>query len=589
MAGELNTDGIENALVILGAAGIVIPAFARVRINPIVGFLLVGVLVGPFGLGALAADFPWLKWITISSSEEISPIGDYGIILLLFSIGLELSFRRLWKMRRTVFVLGPAELFGSALLIAFGLLMFDHSLPSAVGLGLALALSSTALVVPIAGTQSAVGRRALGMLLFEDVAIVPIIFLLGALAPKAATGSLDGLFTVLWEGALVVAVMLILGRFLLPYLFGQAARTKSPELFLAASLLVVIIASLATSAVGLSPIFGALIAGLLIAETDYRHEVEVITAPFKGLALGVFLISIGMQIDLNFVAANWPLLAAAITGVILVKSVVTGGLLKLAGARTGTATETGLLMASPSETTLIVLAAASAAQLISAETANFWQVATAIGLTITPILARVGHDMAKRIELGESKPLPEQVTSDPSRAVIVGFGRVGRLIADMLVTHNQPYVAVEASIDAVTSARRKGYNVMFGDVSRTEVLEKLDIGNSKALILTMDEPVLTARIVKRIRSAFPDLTIISRARDADHAAELYRAGVTDAVPETLESSLQLSEAVLVDLGIPMGFVIASIHDKRDEFRRLIKDQGGLDEAPRLKTGSAEKA
>lgn len=589
MAGELNTDGIENALVILGAAGIVIPAFARVRINPIVGFLLVGVLVGPFGLGALAGDFPWLKWITISSSEEISPIGDYGIILLLFSIGLELSFRRLWKMRRTVFVLGPAELFGSALLIAFGLLMFNHSLPSAVGLGLALALSSTALVVPIAGTQSAVGRRALGMLLFEDVAIVPIIFLLGALAPKAATGSLDGLFTVLWEGALVVAVMLILGRFLLPYLFGQAARTKSPELFLAASLLVVIIASLATSAVGLSPIFGALIAGLLIAETDYRHEVEVITAPFKGLALGVFLISIGMEIDLNFVAANWPLLAAAITGVILVKSLVTGGLLKLAGARTGTATETGLLMASPSETTLIVLAAASAAQLISAETANFWQVATAIGLTITPILARVGHDMAKRIELGESKPLPEQVTSDPSRAVIVGFGRVGRLIADMLVTHNQPYVAVEASIDAVTSARRKGYNVMFGDVSRTEVLEKLDIGNSKALILTMDEPVLTARIVKRIRSAFPDLTIISRARDADHAAELYRAGVTDAVPETLESSLQLSEAVLVDLGIPMGFVIASIHDKRDEFRRLIKDQGGLDEAPRLKTGSAEKA
>ncbi|TSB04351.1 cation:proton antiporter [Sphingorhabdus contaminans] len=589
MAGELQTEGLSNALVILGAAGVVIPAFARVRINPIVGFLLVGVLVGPFGLGSLAAQFPWLRWITISDIEEISPIGDYGIILLLFTIGLELSFRRLWKMRRMVFVLGPAELFTSSLLIALGLSFLDYNWGSAIGLGLALALSSTALVVPIAGTQSAVGRRALGMLLFEDLAIVPIIFILGALAPQATGGSWSGLFTVLVEGALVVGLMLILGRFLLPYLFGQAARTKSPELFLAASLLVVIIASLATSAVGLSPIFGALIAGLLIAETDYRHEVEVIIAPFKGLALGVFLITIGMQIDLNFIRENWSLLAAAVSGIILVKAFVTGGLLKIAGARTGTATETGLLMSSPSETTLIVLAAASAAQLISAETATFWQAATAIGLTITPILARIGHDMAKRIELRESEPPPAVAASQVERAIIVGFGRVGMLIADMLNKHDLPYVAVEANIDAVTSARRRGYEVMFGDVSRPEVLEKLDIANAKALIITMDEPVLAARIVKRVRTDFPELTIISRARDADHAAELYRAGVSDAVPETLESSLQLSEAVLVDLGIPMGFVIASIHDKRDEFRRIIMEQGGLEKAPTLKLRTTERS
>lgn len=589
MAGELQTEGISNALVILGAAGVVIPAFARVRINPIVGFLLVGVLVGPFGLGALAAQFPWLRWITISDIDEISPLGDYGIILLLFTIGLELSFRRLWKMRSLVFVLGPAELFTSSLLIALGLSFLDYSWGSSVGLGLALALSSTALVVPIAGTQSAVGRRALGMLLFEDLAIVPIIFILGALAPKAAGGSWDGLLTVLTEGALVVGLMLVLGRFLLPYLFGQAARTKSPELFLAASLLVVIISSLATSAVGLSPIFGALIAGLLIAETDYRHEVEVITAPFKGLALGVFLITIGMQIDLNFIRNNWSMLAAAVSGIIIVKALVTGGLLKIAGARTGTATETGLLMSSPSETTLIVLAAASAAQLISAETATFWQAATAIGLTITPILARIGHDMAKRIELRESEPPPAVAPALVERAIIVGFGRVGVLIADMLGKHDLPYVAVEANIDAVTSARRRGYDVMFGDVSRPEVLEKLDIANAKALIITMDDPVLAARIVKRVRTDFPELTIISRARDADHAAELYRAGVSDAVPETLESSLQLSEAVLVDLGIPMGFVIASIHEKRDEFRRIIMEQGGLDEAPKLKLRTTERS
>jgi monovalent cation:H+ antiporter-2, CPA2 family len=197
--------------------------------------------------------------------------------------------------------------------------------------------------------------------------------------------------------------------------------------------------------------------------------------------------------------------------------------------------------------------------------------------------------MAKRIELQESEPPPAVAPAQVERAIIVGFGRVGILIADMLGKHDLPYVAVEANIDAVTSARRRGYDVMFGDVSRPEVLEKLDIANAKALIITMDEPVLAARIVKRVRIDFPELTIISRARDADHAAELYRAGVSDAVPETLESSLQLSEAVLVDLGIPMGFVIASIHEKRDEFRRIIMEQGGLEEAPKLKLRTTERS
>jgi CPA2 family monovalent cation:H+ antiporter-2 len=423
------------------------------------------------------------------------------------------------------------------------------------------------------------------MLLFEDLAIVPIIFLLGALSPIGQGGSWDTLFATLWQGALVVAGMLLLGWLLLPRLFGQAARTKSPELFLSASLLVVIAASLATSAVGLSPIVGALIAGLLIAETDYQSEVETITAPFRGLALGVFLISIGMQIDLGFVANNWPYLVAAIAGVIFVNALVTGALLKFSGARTGVATETGLLMASPSETTLIVLGAASTAAIIDPETAKFWQVATALGLTFTPILARIGRDVARRIELRGQQSLAESPPSEVPRAVIIGFGRVGQLIADMLTRHQQPYMAVESDIDAVLAARRSGYHVIFGDITRHDALTRLELASATALILTMDEPVLTARIVKRVRAQLPDLKIVARARDADHAAELYRAGASDAVPETLESSLQLSEAVLVDLGVPMGPVIASIHEKRDEFRRAIMDAGGLNTAPTLKSMS----
>lgn len=586
MAAEIYTDGLSDLVVILGAAGIVIPAFARFRVTPVIGFILVGILVGPMGLGALVDQYPPLQWVTISRPDSIHPIGEYGIILLLFSIGLELSFRRLWKMRRLVFGVGAAQLFGAGLVIAAGLYQFGYGATASIGIGIALALSSTALVLPIAGTHSAVGKSALAMLLFEDLAIVPIIFVLGALAPKAGDGSWEGLFTVLWQGGLVIAAMLVIGRFLLPRLFGQAARTKSPELFVSVSLLVVIVASLVTGAVGLSPIVGAIIAGLLIAETDYQNEVEVMTAPFKGLALGVFLISVGMQIDLGFVADNWPALVGAVAGVVIIKALVTASLLKLNGARTGTATETGVLMGSPSETTLIVLGAAGAAQIIDSATINFWQVATAIGLTITPILARIGHDMATRLEMRESDDAAYEndATTDP-RTVIIGFGRVGKLVADMLIIHGQPYIAVESDIDAVAAARRKGYKILFGDISRPETLDRLNLAYARALILTMDQPVLAEHIVKRVRSWLPEITIVARARDPDHAARLYQAGASDAVPETLESSLQLSEAVLVDLGVAMGPVIASIHDKRDEFRRQIKEAGGLDEAPKLKLTS----
>lgn len=588
MAAELNTDGLENALIILGAAGIVIPAFARLRITPIIGFLLVGILVGPMGLGALANEYPWLKWVTIYDTEGVARIGEFGIILLLFSIGLELSFRRLWKMRRQVFGLGAAELFGGAALIGAALFAVGYSPTEAIGLGLALSLSSTALVLPIAGTTSSVGKPAFAMLLFEDLAIVPIIFVLGVLGPQAASGAgWDGLVTLVWQGLAVIIAMLVAGRFLLPPLFGQAARTKSPELFISATLLVVILSSLATAAVGLSPIVGALIAGLLIAETDYRGEVETVVQPFKGLALGVFLISIGMQIDLGYVLAYWHGLAAAIVVVLAINAAVVGGLLKMAGARSGVAAETGLLMSSPSETTLIVLGAASAAAIIDPETAKFWQVATAIGLLITPILARVGHDISRRIEVRSSGLALEEADADSSeqRTIIIGFGRVGQLVADMLEVHGQPYLAVENNVDAVVSARREGYRILFGDVAKPHTLDRLNLAKAKALVLTMNDPVLAEKTVKRIRADYPDLTIIARARDADHAAGLYLAGASDAVPETLESSLQLSEAVLVDLGIAMGPVIASIHEKRDEFRRAIKDGAALDEAPRLKLRS----
>ena len=255
-------------------------------------------------------------------------------------------------------------------------------------------MSSTALVLPISGTQSPVGRAALAMLLFEDLALVPMLFLIGA-AGGAAASSLG---RVAVEGTLVIVAILVVGRFVLPALFAQAARSKKPELFLAISLLVVILAATVTASVGLSPILGALVAGLVIAETDYRSEVEVVTEPFKGLALGVFLITVGMRIDVGALLGDWPELLGALAAVLLVKALVTGVLLRMAGARPGVAAETGLLMASPSETTLIVLGAAGVAGILSAETVAFWSAATAIGLTITPLLASLGRFAARRVD-----------------------------------------------------------------------------------------------------------------------------------------------------------------------------------------------
>jgi monovalent cation:H+ antiporter-2, CPA2 family len=295
-----------------------------------------------------------------------------------------------------------------------------------------------------------------------------------------------------------------------------------------------------------------------------------------------------MRLDLAFVLANWAPLLAATVLVMVVKVAVTTGLLKLSGARTGTATETGVLMASPSETTLIVLGVAGSAGLISSTTAGFWTTVTALGLTLTPLLAKAGQISSRQIEKRERRETQHDVAIDEEGpgTVVIGFGRVGRTVADMLRRHGVPYIGVDADIDTVNAARRQGYVVMFGDVTRTELVDQLQLGHAKALVLTMDDPVLTVRLTKRVRSWVPSLPIIARARDAAHAAELYKAGASDAVPETLESSLQLSEAVLVDVGIAVGPVIASIHEKRDEMRKAIKEAGGLDREPRLRRARA---
>ena len=568
--------GLSDALVILGAAGIVIPAFARLKISPIIGFILVGVIAGPSGLGALTGQYPWLNAITINDRDAIEPFAEFGIIMLLFAIGLELSFRRLIAMRKSVFGVGAAEMLGNATLIGIVLLLMGNSPTASALLGLALSMSSTALVLPISGTRSPVGRAAFSMLLFEDLALVPLVIVFASIG---GAGGPAELLDIAWKAVLLIAAMLIAGRLLLPPLFAQAARTKSPELFQAVSLLTVILASLATSAIGLSPIIGALIAGVLIAETEYHNEVEVITAPLRGLALGVFLITVGMSLHIGTILNNWVQVIVALTVVLLIKTLVTGSLLRIAGSRLGVAAETGLLMSSPSETTLILLGAGAGAGLINPDAASFWLVVTAIGLTITPLLAELGRRVARRVDRGSAEAVDRGAAA--GKTVIFGFGRVGQMVADMLSEHGQPYLAVENDIDSVLAAREESYDVLYGDVGRRELVEKLDLAQAAALVLTMDDPVLVVRLARQLRQEYADLPIIARARDTGHAARLYKAGVTDAVPETLEASLQLSEAVLVDIGLAMGPVIASIHEKRSQLRAEIMEKGEMAEEPSL--------
>lgn len=583
----LSADILSNALVILGAAGIVIPAFARLRISPVIGFILVGIAVGPHGLGALVDEYPWLAYVTITDEAAIAPFAEFGIVMLLFSIGLELSFRRLWALRQKVFGIGAGELFGGAIAITIALMAFGEPWASAIGLGFALTLSSTALVLPISGTTGKVGQNAFAMLLFEDLAIVPIIFALALLAPTPQADPVGGFITLLWQSAAMVAALALVGWFLLPRLFAQAARAKNPELFLSASLLVVILAALATASVGLSPIVGALLAGLMIAETEYHGEVEAITAPFKGLALGVFLITVGMSVDVMEVAANWPTVLGAVAGILLIKAVVTGVLLRFAKVRAGTAAEVGILMASPSETTLIVLGAAVAAGVVAADTAAFWQLITAIGLTITPLLAKAGRIVARRIDGTHADD--DLGTDGQPLVLIVGFGRVGQIIADMLSRHDKRYLAIEADIDAVARARSHGYKVRYGDAARGRFLDRFGAVTLSGVVLTMDDPVQQLQLTRAIRERYPDIPIVTRARDAGEAAALYRAGANDAVPEALEGSLQMAEALLVDIGVAVGPVIASIHEHRAEVRRAIMESGDLDEEPRPRAGARRAA
>lgn len=560
----------QDVMVVLGAAGLVIPAFAALRISPVVGFILVGILVGPHLLGGLAAAHPWLDHITISSAETLAAPAEMGIALLLFALGLELSLERLRTMRRLVFGLGAAQLFASAAALALllALLPLGLSAGAIAALAAGLALSSTAVGLQMLSASgrlgSQAGRTAFGILLFQDIAIAPLLLLFRA---GTATG---GFAASIATSFLAIGVLILAGRLLLSPLFLQAARTRRPELFLAASLVVLIASAAIAAAAGLSPAVGALIAGIMLAETEYRRQVEAAIAPFQGLLLGVFLIWVGMQLDLAAVMAQPLLIIGAVAAVLAIKALVLLVILRRSGRGRGVAAHVALLLAAPSETSLILLGAATAAGLLSGAIADTALLVTGLSLAIAPLLGLAGQRLEQRLEHHAEETMADMPAAPGGRTIIIGFGRVGRLVAAMLDAHHQPYLAIDSDPDEVARLRRAGRPVVYGDARRPELLDAIGLDTARAIVLTIDAAQSLDTLVRLIRERRPDLCIVARARDADHAARLYGLGVTDAVPETVESSLQLAEALLVDLGVPMGPVIASIHEKRAELRGRIQ-------------------
>jgi CPA2 family monovalent cation:H+ antiporter-2 len=567
MALPLESTAFKDVVVVLGAAGLVIPAFAALRISPVVGFILFGIVAGPFGLGALVGIQPGLYFITISNPAALAAPAEMGVALLLFALGLELSAERLRTMRHLVFGLGSAQLLVCTLGLALLLLPFALGTVETLVLAIAMALSSTAVGLQMLSANgrmgSQAGRTAFGILLLQDIAIAPVLLLFGA---GSAAG---GFVPALAIGLLAIGVIAVAGRLLVPALFLQAARTRRSELFLAASLVVLIGGASIANAAGLAPAVGALVAGIMLAETDYRRQIEAAIAPFQGLLLGVFLIWVGMQLDLAAIAADPLLILGGVLAVCLLKSGILYWLLQRFGRGRGVAAHIALLLAAPSETSLILLAAATAGGLLAADVATTALLVTGLSLAIAPLLGLVGQRL-------ESRFGPDRGTGDtlealvPGRTIIIGYGRVGRLVATMLEAHGQPYLAVESDPDEVIRLRRAGKPVIYGDARRPELLDSLGLDSARAVVLTIDAAQSLDTLVRLIRDRHPGLCVVARARDADHARRLYAKGVTDAVPETVESSLQLAEAVLVDLGVPMGLVIASVHEKRAELRRRIE-------------------
>ena len=572
---------LKDFVVFLGAAGLVAPLFHRARIGAVLGFLLIGLVVGPFGLGRLVGDYPWIRYLTIEDRARVAPFAELGVVFLVFLIGIELSFARLWTLRRFVLGIGSAQFFLSAILIGATVAATGVGTTPAAVLGLCLAMSSTAIVIQLLEEQgragSSAGSIAISVLLFQDL-MVPLVLFGTELLGRGGSGLALSLGAALLQAAAAVAGIGLLGYYLVRPLFRFAAQTGSREFILAITLLTVIGMASATGHFGLSTALGAFFAGLLLAETEYRHQIEIDLAPVKGLLLGLFFITVGMTVDL---AAAWErisLILAAVTVLLLLKSAVLYFVCRLFGVPLAVAAEIGILLAQAGEFGFVIIGLAGNNGAIPPDVAQTATVVVGLSMMVTPLCARGASWLGARLQRVDNKwEMPSRGAAEITDHVVIGgFGRVGQTIARLLEAENVPVVALDTDGDLVTEQRRAGRPVFFGDAGRREFLERAGAARARAFVVTVNAPRAAERMVAAARRVCPEAPTLARAANPHHAMRLLKLGAVNVIPEATEASLQLAARLLEVLGLPDDIVEHRIEETREQelgrLRAAIQEQ-----------------
>ncbi len=552
---------LTYGLMYLSAAVLAVPLAKALGLGSIIGYLAAGIAIGPWGLGL------------VSNVQDILHFAEFGVVLMLFLVGLELQPSRLWAMRRPIFGTGSAQVLGcAAVLFAAGWLA---GLPWRISLvaALGLALSSTAIALQVLAERNLMrtssGQAGFSILLFQDVAAIPILALLPLLGAAAGAGDDHSAGEVLLEALKIVGVIgaiVLGGRLLLRPLLRWIAKSRTPEIFTAASLLLVVSIAYLMVMVGLSMALGAFLAGVLLADSEYRSELEADIEPFKGLLLGLFFIAVGMSIDFGVLMRSPWLMAGILLGFLALKAVVIYTLAKVAGVPYQERPVFTLLLAQGGEFAFVVFQAAAGAQVFSAETASLLIGAVALSMLISPLLlVLIDRALLRRYAQLKTATPPEQEISEPQEApvIIAGFGRYGQIVARVMLSQDIPTTVLDHSVEILEIARAFGYRVFYGDATRLDLLRIAGAEHARVLVVAVDDPEQSLKIVTLARKHFPQLQVVARARDLTHWNKLRDLGVTLVQRELFESSLASARTVL-EL---MGLSTAEASTFTDRFRK----------------------
>ncbi|CAM3804964.1 glutathione-regulated potassium-efflux system protein KefB [Rahnella bruchi] len=546
-------------LLFLFAAVVAVPVAQRLGIGAVLGYLLAGIAIGPWGLGF------------IRDVDEILHFSELGVVFLMFIIGLELNPGKLWALRRQIFGVGAGQVILTALVLGGLLYLTKFSWQAAVIGGIGLAMSSTAMALQLMRdkgmTRNEGGQLGFAVLLFQDIAVIPAL----ALIPILAGGS-EGSNN--WEmiGLKVLAFggMLIGGRYLLRPIFRLIVASGVREVFTAAALLVVLGSALFMDTLGFSMALGTFIAGILLAESEYQHELEIAIEPFKGLLLGLFFISVGMALNLGVLYTHILLVLAGVIILVTVKGAVLYGLSRIFGLRTSVRLQFSAVLSQGGEFAFVLFSAAGAQKVISSSQLSLLLVVVTLSMMTTPLLMQwVDRILVRRYNDGEESDEKHFVQDDEPQVIIVGFGRFGQVIGRLLMANKMRITVLERDISAVGLMRTYGYKVYYGDATELELLRASGAEKAKSIVITCDEPADTMTIVHLCQQHFPHLNILARARGRVEAHELLQAGVANFSRETFSSALELGKKALVTLGMhPHSAYRAQQHFRRLDMRML---------------------